>query len=93
MTAPEKPPLEPLAYRPRQAARAIGVCERTLQLWTKAGDGPPFVRIGRAVLYPVDVLRAWLMAKTQAPRAQQRQGGPGAQEAADGLKGGDRDQP
>jgi hypothetical protein len=82
MTAPEKPPLEPLAYRPREAARAIGVCVRTLELWGKAGAGPPCAVISRARLYPVDSLRAWLMAKAQAPTAQQPQAAPGVQEAS-----------
>ena len=76
-----------LAFRPRQAARAIGVCVRTLELWGKAGVGPPCARIGRARLYPLDSLRAWLAAKAQAPTAQQPPAAPGAQEAADGLKG------
>ncbi len=48
-----------LALRPKDAARAIGISERLL--WTQTNMGLiPCVRIGQAVLYPVEVLRTWL---------------------------------
>jgi excisionase family DNA binding protein len=52
--------LVPLALRPRQAARALGLSVR--HLWQLTRDGSiPHVRVGRrAILYPVDELRAWL---------------------------------
>jgi|YNPMSStandDraft_1061717.scaffolds.fasta_scaffold119650_2 excisionase family DNA binding protein len=56
-----------LALRPREAARALGVCGKTLWSWTKAGI-VPHVRIGKAVLYPVDLLQEWL--RQQAARQQ-----------------------
>ncbi len=31
----------------------------TLRNWRAARVGPPFVKIGKAVLYPVDELDAW----------------------------------
>jgi excisionase family DNA binding protein len=49
----------PLALRPREAARALGLSERTLWSLTKAG-AIPCVHVGRMVLYPVDALRNWL---------------------------------
>lgn len=56
MTA-KKP--EPLALRPREAAQALGVSERTL--WTLTREGKiPVKRIGRVTLYPVHRLREWL---------------------------------
>ncbi len=55
----------PLALRPRDAAAALGISERLLWSLTARGDGPPVVRIGRAVLYPVDGLRQWLRDKSQ----------------------------
>jgi excisionase family DNA binding protein len=60
-----------LALRPREAAKALGVSERTLWSWT--GDGLiPCVRIGtgRTVLYPVEMLRRWLeeQMKSSPPR-------------------------
>lgn len=48
-----------LAMRAREAARAMGVSERTLWEWTQAGD-VPHVRRGKVLLYPVDELRRWL---------------------------------
>jgi excisionase family DNA binding protein len=48
-----------LALRPREAAKALGVSERTLWSWTQQGR-VPCKRIGKAVLYPVDALRRWL---------------------------------
>jgi excisionase family DNA binding protein len=50
---------ENLALRPREAAKALGVSERSLWEWTHRGD-VPHVRIGRTIMYPVDALRAWL---------------------------------
>ncbi len=47
---------DPLALRPREAAQALGISERTLWSLTKAGK-VPFVRFGKAVRYPVHLLR------------------------------------
>jgi excisionase family DNA binding protein len=49
----------PLALRRRDAARALGISERTLWSWTKAGI-VPHVRLGSCILYPTDLLRDWL---------------------------------
>ncbi len=48
-----------LALRPREAAKALGVSERTLWSMTKAGK-IPHARMDRIVMYPVDALRKWL---------------------------------
>lgn len=48
-----------LALRQRDAAAALGVCERTLWQWTKDGSIPHIRRKG-TILYPIDVLRRWL---------------------------------
>jgi len=55
-----------LALRPRAAAKALGISERLLWDWTHNGD-IPHVRVGggRAIVYPVDLLRAWLSRKAQ----------------------------
>jgi excisionase family DNA binding protein len=56
-------PHPPLALRPRDAARRLGVSPRTLWEWTRAGL-VPCVRVGtgsrKTVLYPVADLQAWL---------------------------------
>mgnify|MGYP000178213060 CR=1 FL=1 len=56
-----------LALRARQAAKLLNVCQKTLWSWTKSGV-VPHVRVGRAVLYPVDLLQDWL--RQQAARQQ-----------------------
>ncbi|NLX12760.1 MAG: helix-turn-helix domain-containing protein [Phycisphaerales bacterium] len=48
-----------IALRPRDAARALGVSERTLWEWTKAGT-IPHRRIGGCLLYPVAALERWI---------------------------------
>ncbi len=54
----------PLALRPRDAARALGISERTLWSLTTPRGSIPCVRCGhgkrRAVLYPLADLNAWL---------------------------------
>ena len=70
------PAPSPLALRPREAAKALGISPRLLWQLTKGGEIPS-VRVGtgkrQSVLYPVEVLRAWLGARaakggSHAPR-------------------------
>jgi excisionase family DNA binding protein len=52
-------PTAPLALRPKDAARALGIGQR--KLWELTKDGKiPCIRIGVCVLYPVPLLQAWL---------------------------------
>ena len=53
-----------LAMRPRKAAKALGICERTLWKHTERGE-IPHIRLGKAILYPVDSLRHWLKGQAQ----------------------------
>ena len=48
-----------LAMRPREASKSLGISERTLWEWTDRGV-VPHIRLGKAILYPVDALREWL---------------------------------
>lgn len=53
----------PLALRPREAAKALGISQR--HLWQLTKDGHiPCVRVGsgtrKTVLYPLADLQAWL---------------------------------
>lgn len=57
----------PLALRPRDAAKALGISAR--HLWQLTKDNViPCVRVGdgkrKTVLYPVAVLQAWLAEQT-----------------------------
>lgn len=47
----------------REAATAMGICEKTLWTLTQTGE-IPVIRIGRAVRYPVDGLREWIQKKS-----------------------------
>jgi predicted DNA-binding transcriptional regulator AlpA len=49
-----------LALRPRNAARAIGVSQRTLWNLTNRGEGPPSVRLGSLTVYPLIDMICWL---------------------------------
>jgi excisionase family DNA binding protein len=53
-----------LAMRPREAAKALGISERLLWEWTSWGL-VPHIRLGKAVLYPVDSLREWLQREAR----------------------------
>jgi len=62
----------PLALRPREAAKALGISPRHLWELTKHGI-VPCAYVGRpgkrrVVLYPVDQLKAWLARQTQASK-------------------------
>ena len=48
-----------LLLSPREAAKALSICEKTLWTMTKNGD-IPVIRMGRAVRYPVDKLKEWI---------------------------------
>lgn len=60
--------VEPLALRPRDAARVLGVCTRTLYSWVREGRIRP-LKIGGTVLYPVETLRAFLSKHAEAAEA------------------------
>ena len=59
----QTPGPEPLAYRPKEAAAALSICERTLWSLTQSG-AIPHVRTGKVVLYPVAALKRWLDEKS-----------------------------
>jgi len=62
----------PLALRPRDAASALGISERTLWSLTAPRGSIPCVRCGhgkrRAVLYPIADLNAWLTREASPPK-------------------------
>lgn len=61
---------KPMALRPREAARTLGVSERWLWEKTKFGE-IPCVKAGRCTLYPVTLLEEWLRRRA----AEQQEGG------------------
>ncbi len=61
----------PLALRPREAAKALGISAR--HLWQLTKDGQiPCVRVGsgkrKTVLYPTAQLQAWLTRQTESAK-------------------------
>ncbi len=50
-----------------EIAAQRGKSTRTLRAERQAGVGPPYVRDGRSVLYPVEGFRAWLQASERLP--------------------------
>lgn len=58
-------PIEPLALRPQDAAKALGISPRTLWALTVPRGPIPCVRLGNSVRYCPDALRRFLTAKTE----------------------------
>jgi hypothetical protein len=60
----------PLALRPREAANALSISQRTLWGLTSPRGPIPCLRIGhgkrQTVLYPVTELQAWLSQQVEA---------------------------
>jgi len=66
---------KPIAMRPKEAAKALGIGERLL--WERTNRGEiPHVRIGRAVVYPVAELERWLAEQATRATGSGRGGGP-----------------
>ena len=61
-------------YAPEdQIAEVRGVGKRTLRAERQRGMGPPFVKIGKQILYPIEGFRDWLKANERHPvRSGQR---------------------
>ena len=47
----------------KEAASYIGLSHSTLAKYRTTGEGPPFMKIGRKVLYDVAVLDDWLASR------------------------------
>ncbi|MBM3956258.1 MAG: helix-turn-helix domain-containing protein [Planctomycetes bacterium] len=76
----EPPPVEPLALRIGDAARALGISERKLHDLTKR-HAVPHVRLDGVILYPLPALRSWLASSATSAVI--------ASVTADAAEGGD----
>ena len=81
------PPVQPvprLSLQPAEAAEALGIGLTTLQSMRNRGEGPPFVRLGKAILYPVPGLEAWLLEQSRRVQDEQdhKASGQGGRDAA-----------
>ena len=50
-----------------EAAAYLRVCKKTLERWQAAGTGPAITKIGRAVYYRWETLRAWVASRECKP--------------------------
>lgn len=59
----------PEFMRPDEVSLALGIHLSTLAGWRQRGDGPVFRKVGKAVMYRRDDVRAWigLQSATQVP--------------------------
>jgi predicted DNA-binding transcriptional regulator AlpA len=53
-----------------EIADFLKLSTRTLQSWRIKSDGPPFIRVGRAIRYRLRDVVAWIEARTVAPANQ-----------------------
>lgn len=49
--------------RPHEAATYLRLSKSTLAKWRLSGEGPPYCKVGRAVVYRRSDLDAWLGAR------------------------------
>jgi len=58
----------PIALRPKDAAKALGIGQRKLWELTHPRGPIPCVRVGCCVLYPYHLLQAWLAEQAAMPK-------------------------
>ena len=64
---------DPIMIGQREAARVLGLSERTLSKLIADGDIPS-IRLGGRRLFSVEALKAWVAAKTEMPASGTVQG-------------------
>lgn len=65
----------PTLLSPQQTAIKIGLAVQTLAKLRVSGGGPPFVKLGRRVLYPESELYAWIEARPRFQNTTELTGG------------------
>lgn len=55
-----------------EQARVLLLTPRTLRNWRRLGKGPPYVRVGKRIFYPLAGNAAWLKANEQTPVQSER---------------------
>ncbi len=56
-------------------AKVLGKTPRTLRKWRERRCGPPYIKIGRDIMYRRASMFAWLVANETKPVRSSRQGG------------------
>jgi predicted DNA-binding transcriptional regulator AlpA len=57
----------PEFMRPDEVSLALGIHLSTLASWRQRGDGPAFRKVGKAVMYRRDDVRAWVALQGAKP--------------------------
>jgi hypothetical protein len=52
-----------------EAADVMGITPGTLAVWRCNGDGPEYVKLGRAVRYTRSAIRKFVSARTKTPKS------------------------
>ena len=60
--------------RPREAASYIGISTSTLAKMRLRGDGPPYSKAGRAVVYDLDEIDEWLRVNARRSTSEELRG-------------------
>jgi predicted DNA-binding transcriptional regulator AlpA len=55
--------------REAEVSKILNVSQWTLQDWRRNHTGPPYVKLGKAVRYPLGALRLWVANQTIEPNA------------------------
>ena len=55
--------VEPEFIRPATVEQMFGISIKTLEWRRAVGNGPPYQKVGRAVLYPVAGMREWIVSQ------------------------------
>lgn len=55
-----------------EKAAQLGKSRRTLQIWRQRRVGPPYVKVGNTVIYPIDEGEKWLRDQVQQPVRSRR---------------------
>ena len=56
---------------PKEAANRLGLSSSWLAKARMRGDGPPYIRIGRAIRYPEDALIQWMKGRWRLSTSEQ----------------------
>lgn len=58
--------------RPSQVEERYPLRAQTLASWRVKGIGPPYVRVGRMIVYPIEAIESWLAVNTVHPSAGEK---------------------
>lgn len=71
MTALDQHHTEEELVRLLKKKTGIGT-RRTLRMWREQRRGPPWIKFGKIILYPIDGFEAWLCSQVQRPVRSRR---------------------